>query len=386
LKTRPALRKIERFTNTARSQNPAVSLQAMLLSLPLFRRRLSRWYDRSRRDLPWRTKPGRQSALDPYRVLVSETMLQQTQVATVIPYYNRFLERFPALADLAAAPQQEVLRLWQGLGYYSRARNLQAAAQRIVCDHGGNVPRDAESLLQLPGVGRYTAGAIASIAFGRREPILDGNVQRVLCRLDKIESDPHDRQVQKLLWNRALEILPKKRVGDFNSALMELGATVCTPRNPQCLLCPVREHCQAAAAGLQQSIPARKKSAPTPLFLRHIYCVHCNGHWLIEQRPANGRWAGMWQFVTVEAGRPSVLPFRTTRPKQIGKLSHALTHRRYNFDVFACRATGARLPTAGHSRSWTTLAAIGRFPLPRPHVKVVQMLAGLNFDATWRKG
>ena len=170
-------------------------------------------------------------------------MLQQTQVATVIPYYHRFLEQFPTPAALADADEQQVLRLWQGLGYYSRARNLRRAAQRIVAEHGGKVPDRLDKLLMLPGIGRYTAGAIASIAFGKRAPILDGNVQRVLCRLDAIKGDPRERMVNQTLWKRAEEILPQKRVGDFNSALMELGATVCIPRGPRCLTCPVADHC-----------------------------------------------------------------------------------------------------------------------------------------------
>src|SRR5687768_16089198 len=213
---------------------------------PTFARRLLRWYDKCRRDLPWRPDPAAgRPRVDPYHVLVSEAMLQQTQVATVVPYFNRFIARFPTLADLAGADEQEVLRLWQGLGYYSRARNLQAAARKVVAEYGGELPRERDRLLTLPGVGRYTAGAVASIAFDRRAPILDGNVIRVLCRIDKIQSDPRDRSTQDLLWRRAEEVLPARRAGAFNSALMELGATVCTPRSPQCLLCPVREHCEA---------------------------------------------------------------------------------------------------------------------------------------------
>ena len=214
-----------------------------------FQSRLLRWYDAHHRKLPWRAVgDGSHRTLDPYHVLVSETMLQQTQVATVIPYYQRFLEKFPTFQSLADADTQDVLRLWQGLGYYSRARNLQAAAREVVSRFGGKVPTNLDDLLTLPGVGRYTAGAIASIAHNLRVPILDGNVARVLCRLDAIESDPRDKSTNQHLWFRAEEILPHSRLGDFNSALMELGATVCTPRNPQCLVCPVREHCQARAA------------------------------------------------------------------------------------------------------------------------------------------
>src|SRR3954468_22684621 len=186
---------------------------------PSIRRQLLKWYDRSRRDLPWRAPPGERP--DPYHVLISESMLQQTQVATVIPYYNRFIARFPTVEDLAAADAQDVLRLWQGLGYYSRAQNLLAAAKMIVTDFAGQVPADVESLLRLPGGGRYPAGAVASIAFDRRQPILDGNVARVLCRLDRIESaDVRDRETVARLWKLATDLVPARRPGDFIQALM----------------------------------------------------------------------------------------------------------------------------------------------------------------------
>src|SRR5688500_7595953 len=224
----------------------------MLGKLSAFQSALLAWYQIQRRHLPWRVPPDApaQAFPDPYHVLVSEAMLQQTQVATVIPYFTRFIQRFSTLADLAQAPQQEVLRLWQGLGYYSRAHNLQKAAQAIVERHGGRVPSTVQELLELPGIGRYTAGAIASLAYAQRAPILDGNVIRVLCRVDKVTADPREPATREKLWDRAAQVLPNERVGDFNSALMELGATVCVPREPACLLCPVRRHCEAQAAGI----------------------------------------------------------------------------------------------------------------------------------------
>ena len=359
-----------------------------------FARRLLGWYGRHRRDLPWRPceRTGRRPG--PYHVLVSEAMLQQTQVATVVPYYNRFVSRFPAVADLAGADEQDVLRLWQGLGYYSRARNLRAAARAVVDDHGGEIPRTVAGLLALPGVGRYTAGAVASIAFGTRAPIVDGNVARVLCRIDRIEADPRARDAQQLLWRRAEEVLPRTRVGDFNSALMELGATVCTPRSPQCLTCPVRVHCEASAAGVQDRIPAPRRAKATPLLRRATYCIRRDGAWLIEQRPATGRWAGMWQFVTVEAGEPDAvsddaddaaagmaharLPLRITNSRKLGVVTHGLTHRRYEFDVYACHAADGELAGDGARRRWCTLDNLGNYPLPRPHLKIAEMLKNLD--------
>ena len=340
----------------------------MLPTAVPFHKLLLRWYEKNRRDLPWRVPPGAPADARPeaYHVLVSELMLQQTQVATVIPYFHRFLERFPDFETLAAAPEQDVLRLWQGLGYYSRARNLQAAARRVVNEFGGRVPDDLPSLLSLPGVGRYTAGAVASLAFDRRAPILDGNVARVLCRLDRIEDDPRQPATVKRLWLRAEEILPKKRVGDFNSALMELGATVCTPRTPRCLFCPVRDACEAFASGTQERIPVRRKVKPTPLVKRWTFAVRRGERWLIEQRPAKGRWAGMWQFVTVEpcegeACDPvasKLLSFPVNGVRTLGEVTHALTHRRYSFSAFACEAadepmaTGARSGGGSRWRSW----------------------------------
>jgi A/G-specific adenine glycosylase len=277
-----------------------------------FGQRLLGWYDAHRRDLPWRMRIGSCEPLDPYRVLVSEAMLQQTQVATVVPYFHRFLKRFPTIATLAEADERDVLRAWQGLGYYSRARNLQAAAKRVMADHCGELPRTTSELRRLPGIGRYTAGAVASIAFDCREPIVDGNVVRVLCRLDRVESDPRDRDTHEHLWHRAAQVLPERRCGDFNSALMDLGATVCIPRGPKCLICPVRDHCEAQAAGVQEQIPPPKKPGPTPLLKRDVLCLRRGEKYLIEQRPAKGRWAGMWQFLTIEVGRRKDLATRAS--------------------------------------------------------------------------
>lgn len=349
----------------------------MLGSETNFRRRLLRWYDRARRDLPWRSNPALGRSVDAYQVLISEAMLQQTQVATVIPYFHRFLDRFPTLESLAAAHEQDVLRCWQGLGYYSRARNLLAAARKVVSEFGGQLPSRAEQLLELPGIGRYTAGAIASIAFDRRSPILDGNVTRVLCRLDRIENDPRQRATQELLWSRAAEILPRQRCGDFNSALMELGATVCTPRSPVCLLCPVRQHCKALADGVQEKIPLPKRAVTTPLLRRATYCIRHGAQYLIEQRPPRGRWAGMWQFVTIEPGnaKSGPLPVPTNPAHRLGLITHALTHRRYEFEVFVCESRSTKLLPAQTNLRWTTLENLTLFPLPRPHLRIAEMLS-----------
>lgn len=356
----------------------------MLGDARTFAAALLSWYDRARRPLPWRVPVAATGRPDPYHVLVSELMLQQTQVATVIPYFHRFLARFPTIADLAVAAEQDVLRLWQGLGYYSRARNLQRAAQQVTAAHSGVVPADHAALLDLPGVGRYTAGAVASIAFDLRAPILDGNVTRVLCRLDRIADDPRSRDVLARLWRRAEEILPAARTGDFNSAMMELGATVCTPRNPQCLLCPVAAYCEARQAGDQDRIPAPKKAKVTPLHERDVVCVRRrDGRWLIEQRPATGRWAGLWQFVTREKaarGSAAVLPFPTTKPRKLGHVEHALTHRRYTFAVRWCEATtdSVGVVDPGRPHAWVTLDETDAYPMSKPQLAVVGLLRAID--------
>ena len=336
-----------------------------------FQRPLLRWYDRCRRDLPWRADPP-----NPYHVLVSEVMLQQTQVATVVPYFHRFMEKFPTISDLADASEQSVLRLWQGLGYYSRARNLHAAAKKVVADHAGVVPDDAKTLLILPGIGRYTAGAIASIAYGKQEPILDGNVARVLCRLNGIEADPRERKTVHELWRLAENLVPAKRPGDFNSAMMELGATVCTPRNPLCELCPIRKACNAFATGRQSQIPPPRQKAPTPLEKRWTYAIRRGNQWLIEQRPTTGRWAGLWQFVTTMPKQPLIFP--VTNLRKIGQIKHVLTHRRYVFTAFACDAIDYELHQCDQPRRWATLRQLQQYPMSNPQLKIADLLKELS--------
>jgi A/G-specific adenine glycosylase len=358
-----------------------------------FRRRLLRWYSKNRRDLPWRVSPLAPYATpDPWHVLISEAMLQQTQVSTVIPYFNRFVSRFPTIKHLAIADEQEVLRLWQGLGYYSRARNLHTTSKMVVKKWGGTIPRTVEELLSLPGIGRYTAGAIASLAYDVKAPILDGNVIRVMSRLDLLRADPRLPEHRERLWRRAEEILPDKCVGDFNSALMELGATICTPRAPKCLLCPVKDHCAAMAAGVAEQIPPAPAAKVRPIERRWTIAIQDNDQWLIEQRPARGRWASMWQFVTIEATDPKPTAASLSRRvglklsnlRHIGALRHDLTHRRYEFEVLLARL----IPSPGtpgegqgeglRQRRWVGLDGLSDYPLPRPQLRVAQMISSLN--------
>ena len=255
-----------------------------------FRRRLGAWYDRHARDLPWRRRR------DPYAVWLSEIMLQQTQVAAVKPYFARFLQAFPTLAALARADEHDVLRLWEGLGYYRRARQLHRAARIVVAEHGGQFPRDPQAVRRLPGVGRYTAGAILSIAFDAREPILEANTVRLLSRLSAYRGDPTSAAGQSALWSLAEAVLPRREPGRFNQALMELGSEVCQGRAPHCETCPVASLCQANLQGLQREIPM-KKAKPRPEAVREAaVLVRRRGRVLLLRWPEGRRWAGLWDF------------------------------------------------------------------------------------------
>jgi len=251
------------------------------------------WYDRHRRDLPWRSAPGLPA--DPYRVWLSEVMLQQTTVATVGPYFARFLARWPTVGALAAAPLDDVLAEWAGLGYYARARNLHACARAVAERHGGVFPDTEESLRDLPGIGAYTAAAVAAIAFDRKATVVDGNVERVVARLFAVE-DPMPGSKPKLK-ELAATLTPDRRPGDFAQAMMDLGATVCVPRNPRCLACPIRPHCQAAALGIAEDLPAKspKKARPTRHGLAFVL-ARPDGAALIRRRPPEGLLGGMGEF------------------------------------------------------------------------------------------
>jgi len=261
-----------------------------MLELKSFRRRLLAWFADHARDLPWR-RTG-----DPYAVWLSEIMLQQTQVATVVPYFERFTATLPTVEALANADEQVVLRLWEGLGYYRRARQLHKAAKLILAEHGGRFPEDLSTVLRLPGIGRYTAGAILSIAFDQRQPILEANTQRVLSRLLAFRGDPSSSAGQKLLWATAEALLPQKHAGRFNQALMELGSEVCRSRTPQCEVCPVAEFCRARAEGIQAEVPRPKRKPPPEEVHEAAALVLRRGRVLLIQWPEGRRWAGLWDF------------------------------------------------------------------------------------------
>ena len=292
------------------------------------RRMLLDWYRREKRDLPWR------ASRDPYRVWISEAMLQQTRVETVIGYYARFLERFPSVRALARAPTDAVLAAWSGLGYYRRARSLREAARAVVDRHGGRFPREREALLALPGIGAYTAGAIASIAFDRPEPLVDGNVARVFSRLFALDGAPDTAPQRERLWSIAARLVPDRGAGEWNQALMELGALVCLPRAPACGRCPLATRCRALAQGRVEELPHRGQRAE-PIAVEAVVLVVRRGErWLLERRPARGRMAGLWQMPTIEGRRSGGALFPRRPPASIrtgGKLCevrHTITRHR----------------------------------------------------------
>ncbi|MFN8458338.1 MAG: A/G-specific adenine glycosylase [Anaerolineae bacterium] len=254
------------------------------------RSRLLTWYHHNRRDLPWRGET------DPYRIWISEVMLQQTQVTTVIPYSHRFLQRFPTLADLAAAPLAEVLKAWEGLGYYARARNLHRAAVELVAKYDGHFPHTYAELRRLPGFGDYTAGAVASIAFGEAVPAVDGNVKRVLARLLALQEEVTRGSIARQLRDFAAALVDPQAPGDWTQAVMELGALVCLPQNPKCLLCPVNELCQARQQGLERTLPVKPVKKALPHYDVTAAVIRQDGRVLIAQRPPEGMLGGLWEF------------------------------------------------------------------------------------------
>lgn len=330
------------------------------------------WFEANRRRLPWRS---RRSA---WRSLVSEFMLQQTQVARVVEKFEPFMTRFPDPASLAAADEQEVLAMWQGLGYYRRARNLKRAAEHIVERFGGRTPLDVERLLELPGVGRYTAGAIASIAGRRRQPIVDGNVQRVLARLHADDADPTSRAAIDRAWQRAEELVEGcGRPDRLNEGLMELGALVCTPGVPDCGACPLASNCAAKRTGRQGSIPPPKRAAVKLEEHHHCVVVRRNGRLLMEQRGDDGIWAGLWQVPTVESKR-KLVPSQVSRRcgieldgiDRIGSFTHELSHRRIHVHVFrGDAAAGVRAP----GRTWQSRASVERLPVSNAVKRILEL-------------
>ena len=335
------------------------------------------WYARTSRDLPWRR------SADPYAVWVSEIMLQQTQVERVKEFFSRFLDRFPGVAALAAADEQEVLRLWEGLGYYRRARQLHAAAKRVVAEHRGELPRTATELARLPGIGRYTAGAVASIALDLPEPIVEANSRRMLARLVGYDKRLDVAGGDEPLWEVAARLVPHVGAGRFNQALMDLGALVCTPDRPACDRCPVADRCTARLTGRVDSIP-RKAVRRSTVARRELAVVVRRGvRVLLVQRGPGEWWDGLWdfprltgssrRFAAAAQSSPLLAPLHVDEARKLGSFTHAVTHHRITLDVVAC--TAARAGRAARGRAWITPAALATLAMTSPGRRIARLLA-----------
>ena len=331
---------------------------------------LLNWYADHARNLPWRGHP------DSYAIWVSEIMLQQTRVETVIPYFEKWMERFPDIGSLAEASQEQVLSAWEGLGYYSRARSLQKAAQIIVDEYGGALPEDARTLRRLPGIGSYTAGAIASIAFGADEPALDGNIRRVLARVFDVQAPSRSPEGEQTLWRLAAENLPPGKAGEYNQALMDLGASICTPRNPDCSACPLSKICQAYALGVQEQRPVRSARKDVPHYTVTAAVIQRNGHVLVTRRPENGLLGGMWEFPGGKLQDGEDLPACLQREIQeelgvmvevadrLGTYRHAYTHFRVTLHAFRCKLVdGEPRPLEASDLRWVPPSDLEGFPM-----------------------
>lgn len=345
------------------------------------RRALLAWFRHGARDLPWRR------TRNPYRIWLSEIMLQQTRVQTVLAYYARFLKAFPSVRQLARAREDRVLKLWEGLGYYARARNLHKAARQLVREHAGRMPRTAAEWRNLPGVGRYTAGAIASIAFGERVPVLDGNVKRVLARIFQVATPLEDAATLGALWDAAGRLVPARSPGEFNQALMELGARLCTPRTPRCDACPVRRWCEARAAGRQEALPVRRPRRAVPHREVVAAAILRKGRYLLGKRPPGGMLAGLWEFPggKVEPGEShrqalareiaEELRVRVKVGRRIAAVDHAYTHLTVTIHLYACQLAGGQPQAHYHSRlQWVRRAHFGRYALPAANRKLLESL------------
>ena len=343
-----------------------------------FRTRLLRWFDAHARDLPWRRSH------DPYKIWISEIMLQQTQVETVRSYFERFIDRFPDISTLAEADESDVLRLWEGLGYYRRARQLHKAAKIIISDHHGKFPDEFEDVLALPGVGRYTAGAILSIAHGQRLPIVEANTIRLYSRLMAYPDDPRSARGQKLLWEFADTILPRKRVGDFNQATMELGAELCTPKEPRCLLCPVGSLCPTRQQGLQEQIPVPPQRTQYTPVNEIAVVVTRKKQILLRQCADDERWAGLWDFPRfVASGKSTAQSIRKNVQELTGivvipgskltTIKHGVTRYRITLDCFSAAHNGGRLKRNAQC-VWTSTDKLSDYALSVTGRKIAKLL------------
>lgn len=350
--------------------------------IPHIQKSLLDWYDANKRDLPWRRHSNA------YYTLVSEIMLQQTKVATVIPYFERFISRFPTVFDLAAASDDEVVKLWEGLGYYSRARNLHAAVKEVVTVYNGQIPKEKVEVSKLKGIGPYTTGAVLSIAYNQKVPAVDGNVMRVFSRLFALEDDIAKPATRKKMENIAEQVIPEYSPGDFNQALMELGATICTPKSPQCLFCPVNDVCLAYEKGLEKVLPIKKKAKVPEKISIMMYAITFNHQILVEKRPATGLLANMWSLPTED--RLEEMPYlhqvkeycemngySAKISKDIYQFDHIFSHRHWKIMLISVELD--HNPETLPKRSiWMDQHAVSDFAFPKVYLKALEQLGYRN--------
>ena len=352
----------------------------------LFRQKLASWYASNRRDLPWRATD------DPYRIWLSEVMLQQTRVDQAMPYYRRFVERFPTVNDLADAKLDDVLLCWEGLGYYSRARNLHRAARRIVEDFGGEMPDTLDEIRTLPGIGPYTAAAVLSIAYDRVHAVLDGNVIRVLARFFALESDVKKQAAKRTLQMVADEIVDPSSPGEFNQAMMELGAQICTPRSPACRQCPVSSACEAYRLGTQEAFPVTSVRSPIPHFdVVVALIVGDSGRVLIQRRPKEAMLGGLWEFPGGKCRSDETLEAACVREIKeelgvdvriegfISKLSHAYSHFRITLHAYRCTIVRGHPDTAtGERFEWVDVKSLADYAFPRANRRLIEEITDMK--------
>ncbi|GAA0597825.1 A/G-specific adenine glycosylase [Virgibacillus siamensis] len=349
------------------------------IDIPSFRQDLIGWYQSNKRDLPWREDK------DPYKVWVSEIMLQQTKVDTVIPYFNQFIEKYPTLSDLANADQQDVLKTWEGLGYYSRARNLQNAVREVVADYNGKVPANEKDLGALKGVGPYTKGAILSIAFQQPVPAVDGNVMRVLSRILKIEDNIALPKIKKQFEKYVDELISTVDPSSFNQGMMELGALICTPKSPMCMFCPVQEHCQAYADGVEEQLPVKSKAKKQKRVPYVVLLIRNEkNQYVIEKRPGDGLLANLYQFPMVpsaEIGMDHIenwvemeygLTIRLNEKK--GELKHVFSHIIWQLEILEATTETAEL--RDERIQFVDQTGLNDFPFPVSHQKMMKYIRG----------
>lgn len=360
----------------------AYEIVSMRGRISSFQKALLRWFDVEKRDLPWR------HSRDPYAIYLAEIMLQQTRIEQGTPYYERFLKRFPTLQSLGQATEEDVLKLWEGLGYYTRARNLFRTARLLMEEYDGVFPKTPDELQRLPGIGKYTACAIASIAFNNVVPVVDGNVKRVLARLNAIEEPINLASTESLFWRMAQSLVPHGRPGDFNQAMMELGARICIPKSPTCPKCPVRRHCDAFARNVQLLLPRTVPKSPIPCHHVAVAVIKSrNGKYLIGKRPSNGFLGGLWEFPGGKIN-PGEAPEEALRRESLEELSieirvdsalatvrHAYSHFNVVLHVYRCTILNGRPRAKVHTElRWVRPEEFSHYPFPKGNHKFIELL------------